>query len=194
MGKSNKTTDKEVRRTLIDYFDKIFPCNHDLIIQELGLCQGEARIDIAVINGAIHGFEIKSDRDSLNRLTKQIDIYNKTLDFVTVVCGNHHLPKLKKIIPSWWGLWVTEYQNNSLHIKQVRDSKTNLDIDPNALVQLLWRDEALDLLRELNLHKGFTSKPRHLIWNQLTNCTPIHELKENIRMKIKSRGNWRSDQ
>ena len=32
-----------------------------LIVEELGLCEGAVRIDVAAINGSIHGYEIKSD-------------------------------------------------------------------------------------------------------------------------------------
>lgn len=33
-----------------------------LIIDELGCCQGAARIDVAVVTNELHGFEIKSER------------------------------------------------------------------------------------------------------------------------------------
>ena len=38
-----------------------------IIVEELGLCRGSVRADIAVINGLMKGFEIKSDRDTLQR-------------------------------------------------------------------------------------------------------------------------------
>lgn len=38
------------------------------IIEELGVHHGTARIDIAVVNGIMHGYEIKSDQDTLQRL------------------------------------------------------------------------------------------------------------------------------
>ena len=46
------------------------------IVEELGLCQGVARVDLAVVNGTIHGYEIKSERDTLTRLSGQAEIYN----------------------------------------------------------------------------------------------------------------------
>ena len=36
-----------------------------LIIEELGLCQHDSRIDVAAVNGELNGFEIKSDSDTL---------------------------------------------------------------------------------------------------------------------------------
>ena len=32
-----------------------------LLIHELGVCAGLARVDIALVNGSLHGFEIKSE-------------------------------------------------------------------------------------------------------------------------------------
>ena len=39
-----------------------------VVIDELGICQGSARIDMAVVNGSLNGYEIKSDLDTLARL------------------------------------------------------------------------------------------------------------------------------
>ena len=43
-----------------------------VFLEELGLCQGDARVDYAVINGAMNGYEIKSDRDKLVRLPHRL--------------------------------------------------------------------------------------------------------------------------
>jgi hypothetical protein len=51
-----------------------------VLIEELGLRRGLVRVDIAVVNGLLHGYEIKSDRDSLRRLAKQVDVYSAVLD------------------------------------------------------------------------------------------------------------------
>ncbi len=44
-----------------------------VVIEELGLCRGQVRVDVAVVNGLLHGYEIKSDRDSLRRALEVID-------------------------------------------------------------------------------------------------------------------------
>ena len=47
-----------------------------LVIDELGIMHGKARVDIAVINGSIHGYEIKSSMDTLKRLPRQMAAYD----------------------------------------------------------------------------------------------------------------------
>ncbi len=39
-----------------------------LVLDELGLRHGTCRVDIAVVNSLLHGYEIKSDADNLARL------------------------------------------------------------------------------------------------------------------------------
>ena len=62
-----------------------------LVIDELGLAHARSRIDVAVINGCIHGYEIKSAKDTLDRLDAQIDIYRQTLQKLTIVAAPKHV-------------------------------------------------------------------------------------------------------
>ena len=47
-----------------------------------------AVFDIAVINCSIHGYEIKSDLDTLMRLPQQLEFYAMTLQKLTLVVGH----------------------------------------------------------------------------------------------------------
>jgi len=62
--------DIDVRRKLRVEVERSHECEFDtLIVEELGLCQGIARVDLAVVNGSVHRYEIKSESDTLTRLT-----------------------------------------------------------------------------------------------------------------------------
>src|SRR5690606_14499419 len=76
-----------------------------VIINELDVCAGSAIMDIVVVNGEIHGFEIKSERDNLKRLPQQISYYNRVFDRVTLVVSSDHLDKAQEMIPEWWGIY-----------------------------------------------------------------------------------------
>ena len=184
--------DVDIRNVLLQSFQKQYDNDSETrVIEELGLCQGDARVDLAIVNGLIHGYEIKSERDTLSRLSGQQDIYNKVLDCVTVVAGSRHLSKIEKIVPHWWGIIEAKYKNNKLIIVEVRPYKENETVVPTALVQLLWRDEALSILRQRNLHRGVVSKPRRIIWGRLVECLSLGELRYEVRKKIKARQYWR---
>jgi hypothetical protein len=186
--------DSDIREVLLDSLQKkYFSDETTQVFEELGLCQGDARVDVAVINGSMHGYEIKSERDTLCRLSNQLPIYNRTLDYVTVVAGACHINKLKKSIPSWWGIVEASGEKSDVKLKSLRKEKQNPSLDPQAIVQLLWRDEALQLLRDRNLHRGVVSKSRKLIWQRIVENVPLNELSSIVREKLKTRKNWKVD-
>ena len=73
-----------------------------LIRHEVGLCAGKRRIDVALVNGELAGYEIKSDEDTLIRLAGQAEVYSRVLDRVTLVTTEHHLDHALDVIPYWW--------------------------------------------------------------------------------------------
>jgi hypothetical protein len=65
--------DRDIRPALVSRLQAVHaedPRTH--IIDELPICQMRARADLAVVNGEITGFEIKSDVDRLTRLATQV--------------------------------------------------------------------------------------------------------------------------
>jgi|ERR1043166_4228902 hypothetical protein len=163
-----------------------------MLIDELGLCMGNARVDLAVVNGSLNGYEIKSERDTLQRLPHQVEIYGKALDYITIVASSLHLEKIIAMVPEWWGVTEAYSQDGGVRFRIVREPQTNPNVDPFSLVQLLWREEALALLKALGVEKGMMSKPRRAIWRKLAESKSIEELGQLVRWQLKVRENWRS--
>lgn len=164
-----------------------------LILHELGLCQGMSRVDMAVVNGEITGYEIKSPKDTLERLAFQKEVYSKTLDRVIIIAGEAHLDHVREMVPEWWGISVPVQGDDGISILVERPPQSNPSIDPHALVQLLWREEALEELCRLGMERGVLSKPRAVIWARLADAVPVEELAAIVRARIKARKNWRVD-
>jgi hypothetical protein len=60
-----RASDREIRAALHrKKFGALHGRTDTVIVDELGLAHAKARIDIAVINGFVHGFEIKSATDT----------------------------------------------------------------------------------------------------------------------------------
>ena len=185
--------DSDIRKVMLLDLARTYKNDRDtMIIEELGLCQGEARVDIAVVNGSIHGFEIKSDEDTLKRLAGQAAIYGRVLGSITLVVGSEHLAEALRIIPKWWGVIVAKERSGRTQLKKRRNGKLNPKLDPFSLVQLLWRDEALDALRKRDLHRGLAGKPRAVLWQKLAEHVPTDELFALVRSFLRSRESWRS--
>jgi len=181
------TRDKDIRDVLIRELQKTFhDPTEDLILEEFG-CK-TVRIDVAVINGAIHGFEIKSDSDSLVRLPLQAQEYSKIFDFMTLVCGPKLIDRAKTIIPEWWGLQLAKLENAEVSVIDIRAPHRNPSQSNEALAKMLWKREALHCLRK-NGHKGVTSKDSaEEIWAAAATLLPTPILANEARLAIKARG------
>lgn len=186
--------DGDLRTALLRRLDRQH--SHDtgsLILQELGLRHGAARVDVAVVNGSLHGYEIKSDSDSLVRLTRQARVYGSVLDRVTLVVGGRHAEAAIRMVPDWWGVQVAEMgPRGGVRFFSVRKAKNNPSQDPVAVAKLLWREEALELLRQLGAEKGFTSKPRAALYARLAEVARPEEIRARVRDRLRGRTGWRS--
>src|SRR5262249_2771164 len=158
-----------------------------VLIEELGLCRGRVRVDVAVVNGLLHGYEIKSDRDSLRRLAGQVEVYGKVLDRATLVIGEHHLTEGLKIVPTWWGVLYVYATTKRLRFKTVRRARNNPRRDPHSLVELLWLDHAMALLQERNAARGVRGKPRHVVWDRVCCHFGVDEIAAVVRTRLKAR-------
>lgn len=159
-------------------------------VNELGLC-GEARVDLAVINGSLTGYELKSARDTLTRLPGQVATYGRVLDFVFLVVADNHLEHARAIIPAWWGVYVARSTRDGVVVKQRRKARPNPRVDAYSLAQLLWREEALSLLTSRGLDAGVRSRPRHVLWERLALELELRDLKDEVRDVLKARHGWR---
>ena len=188
--------DADIRRVLRQQLDKTFKADDTtMIIEELGLCRGRVRVDIAVVNGVLMGYEIKSDQDTLTRLSAQAATYNRIFEIMTVVVAERHLRATEALIPDWWGMQVATSHGSSspITIDYVRSESTNPGVDPGLLVQLLWRDEVLDLLEQVNASKSLRSKPRRVLWEALARTVPLPQLQDMVRRCLRTRCRWRVD-
>ncbi len=189
------TDDKIIRAGLKRNLEKVHRGEADTkIIEELGITHGEARIDIAVVNGVLHGYELKSDMDTLIRLPNQIKIYNSVLDKVTLVVGRNHLHEAIKIVPEWWGITVAKITNEDQYISfyNIREAEQNPTPDNISIAALLWRNEALKILEDVNKAKGIRSKTRKVIYERLAEVLDQQSLGQKVRECLRTRVNWRS--
>ncbi len=165
-----------------------------LIIDEVGLCKGAVRVDIAVVNGTFNGYEIKSERDTLERLPAQEEVYSRTFDTVTIVTSGRYVNKIADKVPCWWGITRALTIGRRVCFQVIRHPEHNPSIDPLSLVQLLWRNEALTVLKEHGLAEGMLSKPRRDLWQKIVDNLSVEELRKVVRERLKARENWRSAQ
>jgi hypothetical protein len=189
------TNDKIIRTALKADLKQLHASDQKLrIVEEFCVEHGAIRIDIAVVNGLLHGYEIKSDRDTLLRLPEQMNAYNAVFDRVTLVVGKQHLYDAIKIVPDWWGLIIAKLgEHESVVLNCVREAKENSSQNSVAIARLLWRAEALQVLQEIGHADGLRSKPRELIYERLAARLDRKSLGDRVRDVMFFREDWRSD-
>jgi hypothetical protein len=190
------TKDFDIRSRLILELKKRHAFDKKIkVVEELGVHNGEKRVDIAVVNGIFHGYEIKSDKDNLLRLPQQIKAYNQVFDRMTLVVGKQHLKEAFEIVPDWWEIIVAKFEEKSDKVVflKIREGELNRNQNKNSVARLLWREEALDILKKKKLDNGFFYKNKSAIYDKLTASLDSKTLSKEVRETIFFRDNWKPD-
>lgn len=188
----NQVLDKHVRETLHAYLQAGPAAAPDVsVIDELPVSAGweDGRVDVVVVNSHMHGYEIKSDADDLERLARrQIRIYSKVMDFVSLVVTSKHVKAAEKAIPTWWGLLEYRYPLSGIHggrIFEHRSATSSPETDAKCLVRLLWRNRAVELLQKAGKASGISSKPKSALHARILEACSHEEIHAAVCSQFK---------
>ncbi len=180
----------EIHAAVEAHIRRAQPEPETLVRHELTICVGEARVDVAAVNGSIFGYEIKSAADSLARLPRQIEFYGRVVDRAVLVAERARPERLLRHLPPWWGLWHVSKVSDGVSLREVRFPARNPSPDPLGVAQLLWRSEALDVLRRHGVARGLSSANRWRLWEALAANLPLPELQREVRHLLTVRQEW----
>lgn len=162
------------------------------VIEELGIMWGSNRADIAVVNGKLWCYEIKSEADSFYRLEQQLEAYNRVFDKISLVIHDKHLDKFKKLrLPKHIGTYIVSGKRGQLSIQERRKPAFNHKVDAYSLAHLLWREESVEILQAKGI-RGVSSLKRQLLCSKLAEELPLEDLKTEVRSSLKTRQGWRA--
>ncbi len=191
MALASRMRDRDVRMALRAMLAAEYA--HDpntKIIEEMGIWSGSVRIDVAVINGELIGYELKSDRDTLQRLPIQAQLYSRVFDRVTLVVGSRHAEDAITRIPAWWGITIAKQADTGIALLSERGPQKNPDPDPYLVAQLLWKEEALSVLDQFGLAVGWRHSRVKDIHRRLASQLPFAVLADQVRTILKKRADW----
>lgn len=157
---------------------------------ELGLCLGATRVDVAAINGSLTGCEIKGSHDRLTRLPHQVELYGQVLDYAVLVVEPKFATKAPDLVPAWWGLWQVEDVDGVVDLAELRQPQQNPGTVPLSVAQLLWRDEVYDELARRDAACGLAKATRWRLWEALVALLQPAELGTVVREGLKARREW----
>ena len=193
MTDSNTGGELRIRSALRDRYLRHHRTQSEvLVLDELGLAHARSRVDIAVINGYVHGYEIKSAMDTLSRLPRQLGIYRKSLQRLTLVVASRHLVTVAVTVPRWCGiLEVMQGPRGGIGFRRIQQPQTNPDMDPFMLAHLLWREEAVAALAERGAASRDLTGTRKDLYRLLLEVVSVSELTALIKRAMLRRRNWR---
>jgi hypothetical protein len=158
-----------------------------VLLEEVGLNQGRVLADLMVVNGSLEAFEIKSDRDSLRRLRRQVEVYGQVVDRAILVVGARYASRARAILPKWWGLWSAAASPDGVRLQTVREARQNPGRRVEAIAQLLWREDAIELLRRKGARGGLIRGPRYLMWERICELYSLEQVANEVRSRLKAR-------
>ncbi|QWA30471.1 sce7726 family protein [Pseudomonas sp. RC3H12] len=124
----------------------------DVLIDELGFVNRQEgrtvdltfRADLALANGRLVAFEIKSGADNLKRWPGQCEAYFNVFDEIWLCTHGRHLEKALAVTPKSVGILLADDLGGMALLRQAMPNKRINSFD---LSGLLWRDELEELCR-----------------------------------------------
>ena len=110
---------------------------------------GDCKADLAILNGTATVYEIKSERDSLARLSKQLEAYRKVFASVYVIAGENHVKSVLDMVPKDVGVMQLSRRHQIGTVRSAVDFPERLC--PLAVLDSLRVDEALKILSLLGM-------------------------------------------
>ncbi|QDI82508.1 sce7726 family protein [Methylorubrum populi] len=108
---------------------------------------GSCKADLAILNGTATVYEIKSERDSLARLTNQVENYKRVFAKVFVIASESHISGVLDTVPDDVGVMML---GSRYRISTVRDAEDRPErICPATVFDSLRAAEAAAILRSL---------------------------------------------
>lgn len=134
--------EKEIKKAVLNHLLSKGKINNDtIVINELTIDSFARRVDLAIlVDGKIIAYEIKSDADSLYRLSGQLEKYNQYFDKIIVVTTIKHIENILAMIPKNIEVW--EVVEDKIKIKK----RGKLD-------NIKHKENYLDLLRVQDMRK-----------------------------------------
>jgi hypothetical protein len=176
--------DADIRGRLSQWLVNQFAHDQSTVVcHEFSVPRPSARADVAVINGRLSGFEIKSDHDSLARLPQQIASYSAVFERVTLVTTAAHLNKATIYVPEWWGILVA---HPTVPFRVIRSARMNRELEIEKAMYLLSCAELRDIAKRRNLLPFVKMRKTQLITSL---CRVVSEAKlmGEIRTLLKRR-------
>lgn len=142
-GPGARVTDRDIRIALAGGSGPSL-VREGVAMEEVRCWRGYARADYLIFSDeALLIVEIKSDADSLRRLSEQVRVYTAFADRAALVVGWALAAAALKSIPWWWEVWLAERPPTSVtRLILLREGEPNPEVSTFGLASMLPVNEA----------------------------------------------------
>ncbi|MDB5236082.1 MAG: hypothetical protein JWR44_3075 [Hymenobacter sp.] len=146
---------------------------------------GSTRADVVHITEQfMHGYEVKGDGDTLQRVANQLRCYGEVYDFVTFIVTEKHLAKLLPLLPEWVGVLVASAKGLRPH----RAAGYNATVERAPIAKLLLLEEVKQFLLARGLAGASTLRGQEIgQFLRTTHTVPLSCLAQYVRDRLMAR-------
>jgi hypothetical protein len=182
----NMLNETDIKAALIDKLIERGMLHDAVLINEMVVANWSRRADIAVVNGKLYAFEIKSDFDSLQRLDGQVSAYLDRFDKVTVVTTRKFTNLISEQMPPDVEIWEAISDGEDVSFRVARRGKTKEITCKRTLCGFLLKSEIISFLRQSNAPPNLQELSREDLIS-LAKARSLKELRSYVLACLKVR-------
>lgn len=107
------------------------------------------RLDFGRVNGQSYAYEIKTELDSLDRLSSQVESYSQAFEHVWVVVHPTHLGRVAAMIPSYCGIQTYRLGPGDCEFRTEREAGDSPNLNAEVQVRNLSSRDLAYVLRSI---------------------------------------------
>jgi len=177
--------EQDVKIALIDWLYKKGMLSDATIINEMVVANWSRRADLAIANGSLQAFEIKSDFDSLKRLDGQLETFNSRFEKVTIVCATKFTCEVSKRVSSDVGVVEFQSDNSGVRFKIIKKGRVCSRLNKGVYLDFLLKSELKDLLNQYGI--TFSNDSHRDYLEVLASRLALNKIRNFVITSIKNR-------
>lgn len=182
---SSLLREQEVKIAFINWLFEKGMLDDATIINEMVVANWSRRADLAIANGHLQAFEIKSDFDSLKRLDGQLETFTSRFEKVTVVCAPKFTYEVTKKVASDVGIIEYSNTNKGIKFKIIQRGRISVLSNKKFYINYLLKKELQLLIVEHSKQLLFESGRESL--EHIAAQLPLSKIRSFVLNAIKKR-------
>ena len=148
---------------------------------------GECKADVAILNGTATVYEIKSERDSLTRLERQIAEYATVFAKVYVIAAEGHIRAVSNTVPDFVGILCLNGRHQISTLRNAADQPERTS--PSAIFDSIRAQEARMILSSfgVSVPRVPNTELHAVLRNEFVNLPPTQAHEGMVRVLKQTR-------